>query len=377
MARYITAAVVGCLYVAGSILVVQSQGRAYRKALITPELARKVEKPTLRVPKEADQKAPGDAISEVSSSSRVQAGEPPAPAETKAVPTPKPMGEQGSSAKPAVEFAKAAPSNPQVAKQASDHLLVAPNASANPLAQNSFWNQGFLIKDWDVASLKADDERRLGAEFYDLMVQLNLLAKEGPWLRRVEEAAEPLLATVHRKEIHYKFFILNSDGVNAFSTPGGYVYISRGLFDLIGEDEDYALQFVIGHEIAHVDLQHAIKCLQDSDVKKMPLGTLQKLFWVILPAGYLSSEKVDQEFQADEWIATRMQRFQSTRREMLIFLNKLDGYANTHGFADGHAKPQPDRDISLLDNHYRAQTAAWKRLKHLKVFMDQAATAPK
>jgi hypothetical protein len=31
----------------------------------------------------------------------------------------------------------------------------------------------------------------------------------------------------------------------------------------------------------------------------------------------------------------------------------------------------------MLDNHYRAQTAARKRLKHLNVFMDQAATAPK
>ena len=43
----------------------------------------------------------------------------------------------------------------------------------------------------------------------------------------------------------------------------------------------------------------------------------------------------------------------------------------------GAMQPQPGRDLSPLENHYRAQTAARKRLKHLKEFMDQAAKAPK
>ena len=92
------------------------------------------------------------------------------------------------------------------------------------------------------------------------------------------------------KKSSTSIFILDSDVVNAFSIPGGNVYISRGLFDLIGEDEDYALQFAIGHEIAHVDLEHAIKCLRDPGVMKMPEGTLQKLFMLILPFGYLRNE---------------------------------------------------------------------------------------
>ena len=146
---------------------------------------------------------------------------------------------------------------------------------------------------------------------------------------------------------------------------------------MIGEDEDYALEFVVGHEIAHVDRQHAIQCLRDPGVMKMSLGTLQKLYWLILPAGYLCSDTVDQEFQADEWVANKMQRLQPARREILIFLNKLEGYAEARGFRDGRAEPRPDHDVSMLDNHYRAQTAARKRLKHLKAFMEPAATAPK
>ena len=52
--------------------------------------------------------------------------------------------------------------------------------------------------------------------------------------------------------------------VNAFSTPGGYIYVSRGLFDLIGEDEDYALRFAVGHEIAHVDLNQCAQRVIES-----------------------------------------------------------------------------------------------------------------
>ena len=133
---------------------------------------------------------------------------------------------------------------------------------AKPLANDAYWNRPQLTKVWDVAYLKPDDERQLRDEFHGVIVRFNPLVEDpSPWLSRVEDATEPLLKTLRRKEIRYKYFILDSDLVNACSIPGGNVYISRGLFNLIGEDEDYALQFAIGHEIAHVDEEHAIKCL--------------------------------------------------------------------------------------------------------------------
>src|SRR5262249_39815212 len=144
-----------------------------------------------------------------------------------------------------------------------------------------------------------------------------------------------------------------------------------------GEDDDDALQFAVGHEIAHVDLGHAIRCLQDPGVQKMTEGTLQKLYWLIIPFGYLATDKVDQEFDADEWVLYRMEGFPRSRHEMLTFLNKLDGYAKNHGFGNGRGKPQPGHDLSPLENHYRAKTAAWARLKHLKKLMDERAKAPK
>jgi hypothetical protein len=246
--------------------------------------------------------------------------------------------------------------------RAPDGKADAAIAPVDPLAGDPVWNQPRVTKNWDLANLTSSDERSIGADLHDLIVQLNPLAADGSWLKRIEDAANPLLEKRHRKDITYKFEILDSPEVNAFSHPGGYVYVTRGLFSLIGEDEDYALQYAIGHEIAHVDLRHAIKCLQDPDFKVINGGTLRKLYWIIIPFGYPTS----QDYEADEWVYDRMRSLGRSKRETLAFLNKFAGYAESHGFPNGQAKVRLDTESSLLDIHYRRQTAAWRRLAHLK-----------
>jgi len=214
---------------------------------------------------------------------------------------------------------------------------------------------------------------RLGAELHELIVHLNPLVEDGPWLARVEDAAKPFLDKLRRKDIKYTFWILNSDAFNAFSTPGGYVYVSRGLFQFFGKDEDYVLEFAIGHEMAHVDLQHAIRCLQDPDVKNMPGGTLAKLYGLIIPFGYMDN----QEFEADEWVLSRMQRENRDRRELLAFLRKLTEHSQNDGYINGRVKPTLGVGSSPLENHYRAHTPARKRLDHMKEIIDKALNVAK
>jgi hypothetical protein len=368
MVRYLTAAVLGCLYVAGSIFIVRNAGEAHRDRLNKAKrLPTELAKAPLAPKEEKDARNPPIA-SRDSTSARpepMKAGAPPTPlADAPA----KPAAAHPSLGPVTTELAKAPATSPS-GKNAAAPPAANPNGP-NPLIRNEFWSQSKLTHEWNVAHMSLKEERDLGADLHELIVRFNPLVKDpGDLLSRVEDAADPFLKTLRRKEIHYQFFILNSDVVNAFSTPGGYVYVSRGLFELIGEDEDYALQFAVAHEIAHVDLEHAIKCLRDVDVLKIREGTLQKLFILILPFGYKQSDPIDQEFEADEWVSNRMQQLQRTRREILVFLQKLEGYSKNHGFYEGRVPPQPGHDLSPLENHYRAQTAARKRLKHLKEFI--------
>lgn len=58
----------------------------------------------------------------------------------------------------------------------------------------------------------------------------------------------------------YHFVILDTDEVNAFATPGGFILVSRGLMKCCRSED--ALAAVLAHEVAHVELEHGIKAVE-------------------------------------------------------------------------------------------------------------------
>ena len=68
-----------------------------------------------------------------------------------------------------------------------------------------------------------------------------------------------------RAGIDYHFAVLDSDWVNAFSTPGGYIFVTRGALALC--DDESELAGVLGHEVAHITGKHVVKII-DKDREK-------------------------------------------------------------------------------------------------------------
>jgi len=64
------------------------------------------------------------------------------------------------------------------------------------------------------------------------------------------------------KGMKYHFKILKKEGPNAFSIPGGYVYVTLDLFDYIQSDDELA--GILAHEIAHIVHNHALKQTRDN-----------------------------------------------------------------------------------------------------------------
>ena len=60
----------------------------------------------------------------------------------------------------------------------------------------------------------------------------------------------------------YRFLILESDEINAFAAPGGFIFISRGMIRLCRTEDDLAA--IIAHEVGHVQLRHAVKAIKSS-----------------------------------------------------------------------------------------------------------------
>jgi len=60
----------------------------------------------------------------------------------------------------------------------------------------------------------------------------------------------------------YHFLILDTDEVNAFAAPGGFIFISRGMIRLCKSEDDLAA--ISAHEIGHIQLKHAIGAIKSS-----------------------------------------------------------------------------------------------------------------
>lgn len=71
-----------------------------------------------------------------------------------------------------------------------------------------------------------------------------------------------LIASHGQRGINYTFFVVNSDVVNAFAVPGGYVYVNRGLIERAGNESELA--GVLAHEISHVELRHSVKQMEQA-----------------------------------------------------------------------------------------------------------------
>jgi len=75
-----------------------------------------------------------------------------------------------------------------------------------------------------------------------------------------------------RPTLPWTFIVLDTDGVNAFAAPGGYVHITRGALGLIKTEAELA--GVLGHEISHVAQKHTVNAIRKSKLVQLGAGEI-------------------------------------------------------------------------------------------------------
>ncbi|HEX6038155.1 M48 family metallopeptidase [Longimicrobium sp.] len=128
-----------------------------------------------------------------------------------------------------------------------------------------------------AGAVSTQQEVALGADYSRQINQQLPLLNDGPTLNYVNQIGQQIAAIADPRGIRYNFYVVNSDVVNAFALPGGYVYVNRGLI----ERADNLSEFtgVLSHEIGHVAQRHSIEQLQRA--QNANLG-LQVLYGVLL-----------------------------------------------------------------------------------------------
>ena len=70
-----------------------------------------------------------------------------------------------------------------------------------------------------------------------------------------------------RPDLKWEFIVLDTDGVNAFASPGGIVHITRGALGLIKSEAELA--GVLGHEVAHITKKHTVNAIQKNNTMEL------------------------------------------------------------------------------------------------------------
>lgn len=103
------------------------------------------------------------------------------------------------------------------------------------------------------------------------------------------------------RDIPYTFQVVVSDAVNAFATPGGFIYVTTGL--LQEADNQAQLASVVAHEIAHINKKHSIQALKRAAIAQGVAETAGVSTSTLAQIGYQLAVDLPQtreyEYEAD------------------------------------------------------------------------------
>ncbi len=195
----------------------------------------------------------------------------------------------------------------------------------------------------NVMGISQEEEIVIGRQIAGNLLGAAPLVKDNRLQKYVNNVGRWVAIQSERPDLPWHFGVIESDDINAFAAPGGYIFITRGLYKQLTNEA--SLAGVLAHEIAHVVRQHHLKILQQS--KLVDLG------------GKLVAQEVGGNDQAQKVIGSGAEivarsldknaEFEADR--MAVVLATRAGY-DPYSFAEvlqqiGHVAPD-DGSVALL-----------------------------
>ena len=88
------------------------------------------------------------------------------------------------------------------------------------------------------------------------------------------------------KQFNYTFKIVDDKDVNAYSLPGGFIYVNKGILDYMKSDDELA--GVLAHEVAHASHHHMVKLIKEQN-KMQSVATIAAALVALLGKGNLNN----------------------------------------------------------------------------------------
>ena len=109
----------------------------------------------------------------------------------------------------------------------------------------------------DVTIMTQGKEISIGEEMHAKMMEEGADYKDPELQEYVRRIGQRLVDNSDRPDMNFTFTVIDSPDINAFATPGGYVYINRGL--MVYLDNEAELSGVLAHEIGHITARHSAR----------------------------------------------------------------------------------------------------------------------
>ena len=151
-----------------------------------------------------------------------------------------------------------------------------------------------------------EEEIAIGREIAGNLLGAAPLVKDPQLQKYVNNVGRWVASQSERPDLAWHFGVIESKDINAFAAPGGYIFVTRGLYRLL--DNEAELAGVLAHEIGHVIRKHHLKILQQSQLVDLggkllakQAGDDEKIHNLIGSGAEIVSRSLDKnaEFEAD------------------------------------------------------------------------------
>ncbi|AKG22392.1 M48 family metallopeptidase [Calothrix sp. 336/3] len=211
-----------------------------------------------------------------------------------------------------------------------------------------------------LSNMSARQEMALGEQINEQLINSDVkLYRNSAINSYVQQIGRRLAAASDRPNLNYTFQVVEDDGINAFATAGGYVYLNTGL--LKTAENEAELASVIAHEIGHIGGRHLIKQMQRKAVNEglltaTGLDASQAVKIGVELVRNLPSSRQN-EFDADKRGLKTLSRAGYAQSGMVSFMQKLlSSKRSTPTFLSTH--PATGDRITALQKSIAAQPSS-------------------
>lgn len=155
------------------------------------------------------------------------------------------------------------------------------------------WRARVPVADRDSYSeTDTDEELTFGREIAARLLGQFKMSGRKELQKYVNLVGTTLTRNCNRPELDFHFVVIESGEINAYSTPGGYVFVTTAALEMMENEAELA--GVLAHEIAHVTERHIVKELSLKGAEKSAVSSIAALIGgASKSAGIAFSQAVD------------------------------------------------------------------------------------